>query len=51
VMNVLDSEPDLDDEMACAMVLSELGLASGTPNPLALRTFRAHRSALDVWPA
>ncbi|MGD1059917.1 MAG: MBL fold metallo-hydrolase [Methanomassiliicoccales archaeon] len=51
VMNVLDSEPDLDDEMACAMVLSELGLASGTPNPLALRTFRAHRRALDVWPA
>jgi hypothetical protein len=43
-------EPALDDERGCAKVLIALGFGSGAPNPLTLRTFRAHRRALADWP-
>lgn len=50
VARVMEAEPALDDERGCAKVLIALGFGSGAPNPLTLRTFRAHRRALADWP-
>jgi len=50
VVKTLDANPQLDDEIACPRVLSELGFDPGSANPLILRTFRAHRRALPEWP-
>ncbi len=50
VANVLKESPELDDERACAQVLSALGFAPDRMNPLTVRTFRAHRRALADWP-